>query len=321
MSYLRVRGSSRVALALPISLFALSPVGLASAAPPPADGAYAASSPSVTRALAVLKIDAGDYRYHLSRRHLPRGPVSMVFTNDGPHTHALQMVRLDPGRRQGEFVNVLHGFLDGTITESPPWLHGAPFGFGPISPDRSVTASIHLRQPGRYVMYDLLTGRSGRTFAKLGMVASFSVGDRQRTGSLPRADSVITGTDHTFEVPEMLAGSLVLKLRNEASVDRQFAIVQLHHGRTIKDLRAWLAGGQVGPAPGEFIANVLPIVPGRRLLLSVQLSPGQYILVDDGENGNGVPYTDLGLLTAFTVGPPDVDGVPTPTSNRPQWSG
>ena len=229
----------------------------------------------------------------------------MVFTNNSPHTHALQMVRLDPGRRQGEFVKVLYGFLDGTITEPPRWLHGAPFGFGPISPARSVTASIHLRQPGRYVMYDLLTGRSGRTFAELGMVASFSVSDDQRTGSLPHADAVITGTDDTFEVPEIQAGSAVLKLRNRATVDRQFAIVQLHHGRTIKGLRAWLAGGQVGPAPGEFIANVLPIAPGRRLLLSVQLSPGQYTLVDDGENGKGVPYTDLGLLTTFEVSSPE----------------
>ena len=105
-----------------------------------------------------------------------------------------------------------------------------------------------------------------------------------------------------FQVPPLRAGSLVLKLRNEAAVERQFAIVELRHGRTIEDLRGWIVGGQVGPAPGEFIANVLPIAAGHSLLLKLRLAPGQYLLVDDGESENGVPYSELGLRTTFVVG-------------------
>jgi hypothetical protein len=257
--------------------------------------------------LPTINITASDYHYHLSRRSLPPGPVGVAFTNHGPHTHALQTARIDPGRTQAEFVTVLLGFLDGTITEAPPWLHDAPFAFGPTSPGRSVTAAIRLSQPGRYVVFDLLTGRSGQTFAELGMVASFSVGGHPRTGSLPHADAVITGTDSTFQVPPLRAGGLVLKLRNEATVERQFAIVQLQPGRTIEDLRAWIVGGQVGPAPGEFVADVLPIAAGRRLLLKLRLAPGHYLLVDNGENENGVPYSELGLLTTFVVTPADHD--------------
>ena len=67
MSHIRVLGSSRLALAIAISLFALSPVGPAPAAPPPAKGSHAASSTSGTRALSILKIEAGDYHYRLSR--------------------------------------------------------------------------------------------------------------------------------------------------------------------------------------------------------------------------------------------------------------
>jgi hypothetical protein len=230
-----------------VSLMALLPASAVAAAPLPAGGL-----------LPTIHIKASDYHYDLSLRSLPRGPVGVAFTNHGRHTHALQTARIDPGRTQAEFVKVLLGFLDGTITEAPPWLHDAPFAFGPTSPGRSVTAAIRLSQPGRYVVFDLLTGRSGQTFAELGMVASFSVGGHPRTGSLPHADAVITGTDSTFQVPPLRAGRLLLKLRNEATVERQFAIIQLQPASTIEDLRAWIVGGQVGPAPGEFIANVLP---------------------------------------------------------------
>lgn len=299
----RVLRPTSVLLALLMPLLVLSAVGRTAAARPPADGGRTSLTPSGTRSLPTIKIEARDHHYELSRSHLPRGPVTVAFTNHGPQTHALQMVRLDPGRRQAEFVTVLRGFLDGSVTEPPAWLHKAPFGFGPTSSGRSVTTSIYMKQPGRYVVYDLLTGRSGRTFAELGMVASFSVGAQPRRGALPQAEAVITGTDNTFQVPEIRAGLLLFKLRNEANVDRQFAIVQLHPGRTIESLRGWLAGGQVGPAPGEFIANVLPIEAGHHLLLQVLLSPGQYTLVDDGQNKNGVPYTDLGLFTTIEVGP------------------
>jgi hypothetical protein len=280
-------------LILLVSLMALLPAGVTAAAPLPGAGA-----------LPTIRVMASDYHYDLSRRSLPLGAVNVAFTNHGPHTHALQTARIDPGRTQAEFTLVLLGFLDETVTESPPWLHlDVPFAFGPTSPGRSVTAAVRLSQPGRYVLFDLLTGRSGRAFAELGMVASFSVGGHPRAGSLPHADAVVTGTDSMFQVPPLGAGRLVLDLRNEATVERQFAIVQLQHGRTTEDLRAWIGGGQVGPAPGEFIANVLPIDAGHRLLLKLWLAPGHYMLVDNGETENGVPYSDLGLLTTFIVRP------------------
>ena len=288
----RVLSRPGLLLTVLVSLLALLPVGTAEAAPS-ADGGV----------LPTINIKASDYHYDLSRGNLRPGPVGVTFTNHGPHTHALQMVRIDAERTQAEFVKVLLGFLDGTVTEAPPWLHDAPFAFGPTSPGRSVTAAIRLSQPGRYVVFDLLTGRAGRTFAELGMVASFSVGGHPRAGSLPRADAVITGTDSTFEVPQLRAGGLVLELRNEATAERQFAIIQLRPGRTIEDLRAWIIGGQVGPEPGVFVANVLPIAAGQRLLLKLNLAPGHYLLVDNGETEEGIPYTQLGLLTRFVVGP------------------
>jgi hypothetical protein len=279
-----------------VALLALLPAGTAAAAQRPANGV-----------LPTIHIKASDYHYDLSRRSLPLGPAAVAFTNRGPHTHALQMVRIDADRTQAEFVTVLLGFLDGTVTDAPPWLHDAPFAFGPTSPGRSVTAAIRLSEPGRYVVFDLLTGRSGRTFAELGMVASFSVGGDPGPGSLPNADAVITGTDSMFQVPPLRAGDLILQLQNEATVERQFAIIQLQQGSTIEDLRAWIGGGQVGPTPGEFIANVLPIAAGQQLLVKLRLAPGHYLLVDNGETENGVPYSELGLLTTFVVAPADHD--------------
>lgn len=287
-----------------ISVIGLVSVCPAAAAPGAADAGRPTASPSEARRLPTIHVKASDYHYALSRPHLPAGPVKVAFTNQGPHTHALQTARLDPGRTQADFVRVLHGFLDGTITEAPPWLHDATFAFGPTSPGRSVTTSIRLNQPGRYVLYDLLTGRSGKTFAELGMVGSFSVSGQPRGGALPQADAVITGSDSAFDVPRLRAGRLVLELRNDATVERQFAIVQLNDRRTLEDMRTWIEGGQVGPAPGEFVANVLPIAAGHRLLLHLRLTTGHYLLVDDGVNDDGVPYSELGLLTRFVVCPP-----------------
>lgn len=280
-------------LAVLVSSMALLPASATAAEPLPADGV-----------LPTIHIEASDYHYDLLRRSLPLGPVNVAFANHGPHTHALQTARIDPERTQAEFVKVLLGFLDGTVTESPPWLHlDVPFAFGPTSPGRSVTAAIRLSQRGRYVLFDLLTEKSGRTFAELGLVASFSVDGHPRAGTLPHADAVITGTDSMFQVPPLRAGRLVLNLRNEATVERQFAIIQLQLGRTIEDLRAWIIGGQVGPTPGEFIADVLPIAAGHCLLLKLRLAPGHYLLVDNGETENGVPYSELGLLITFVVRP------------------
>lgn len=297
-----LRRPAAALLTVLVALVGLLPVNATEAAQRPAGGE-----------LPTIHIRAHDYHYDLSRRSLPPGPVNVAFTNHGPRTHALQTARIDPGRTQAEFVKVLQGFLDGTITESPSWLHlDVPFAFGPTSPGRSVAAAVRLSQPGRYVVFDLLTGRSGRTFAERGMVASFSVAGNPRAGSLPRADAVITGTDTAFQVPPLRAGRLVLKLRNEAKVERQFAIIQLQHGRTIGDLRAWILDGQVGPAPGEFVANVLPIAVGARLLLKLRLTPGHYVLVDNGETEDGVPYSQLGLLTRFVVGSPRAPAVQGP---------
>jgi hypothetical protein len=252
--------------------------------------------------MSVLHIGARDSRFDLSGRRLSPGPVKVSFTNFGAHTHMLQIARVDLGRTQADFVTVLEGFLDGTVTEAPDWLHSdVPFGFGPTSPGRSVTAAVRLTRPGLYVLSDLLYGQSGEPFALQGMVASFSVAGDMRSGVLPRADATIVGGDAAFFVPPLRAGELVLRLRNAAQVERQFAIVKLEPGMTLQQLREWVLGGQVGPAPGEFVANVLPIAVGRSLLIKVRLAAGRYVLADDGETDAGVPYSTLGLLTVFDV--------------------
>lgn len=277
---------------------------LATAMLVPGRGASAVPGPDRGH-LPSVRIEARDNAYIVSRPRLRPGPIDVTFANHGPHVHALQTARLDPGRTQAEFVEVLVGFLDGTVTEAPPWLHqDVPFGFGPTSPRRWVTASVVVSQPGRYVLFDLLVDGSGRTFAEQGMVGSFLVEGDPSVGALPQAEAIITATDAAFLVPPLHAGHLVLRLTNQATVERQFAVVALRRGRTLDGLRTWLRGGQVGPPPGEFVANVLPIASGADLLLTLRLAAGCYLLVDNGESPEGVPYSDLGLLTGFVVGPP-----------------
>ena len=111
-----------------------------------------------------------------------------------------------------------------------------------------------------------------------------------------------TDDGHRFRGPDSLpAGWTTLRLSNESQQPHHMQLIQLPEGMTLEDL--FTAFQQPGPPPAglKFSGGPGSLFPGGSGLATVNLAPGNYVVLCFIPDDDGVPHAAGGMVKPLTV--------------------
>lgn len=122
------------------------------------------------------------------------------------------------------------------------------------------------------------------------------------TAPSPQALS-ITATAEGWGAPETVpAGWTRVTLSNESDGLRQAAFLRLDDEKSMDDVFAAIEAGMEEPAPWMVPrGGVSAVLPGQSATVSLNLSTGQYIVIDPVPDAEGVPGMAKGYFMPLTV--------------------
>lgn len=113
-----------------------------------------------------------------------------------------------------------------------------------------------------------------------------------------------TAMDYHFEGPQFLpSGMTELTLVNQGMELHHQQLLTLPEGMTVDDLMAGLMSGEEGPPPPGVDAaeGVGALNPGLSGNVTLNLTPGNYVVLCLVPNAEGAPHVALGMVKPITV--------------------
>lgn len=265
--------------------------GVAAPATTPTVAPTAAPTPTPTPAprIAELSIRATDFALDTKDR-VEAGLLLVTFDNQGKALHNVVFARLKDGKTFEEFK--------AAAPKGPPAflplveLHG-----GAISPDpgrgRQIVVDL---APGQYALFSSFPGEDGVSDLARGMFRPLEVAARATpTAPDPKADVAVALKEGApVDVGQVRAGRQTWKFTNDGASPHNLNVAKLLPGKTSADLLAWLPTLK-GAAPAEFLGGTQALSPGKSAWSILELTPGDYVAVDDLRLPNRVQ------ATTFTV--------------------
>ena len=124
------------------------------------------------------------------------------------------------------------------------------------------------------------------------------------TPAAPRIVHVV-GSDFAFEAPDTLpAGLTTFHLMNSGKELHQVMLLRLAAGQSMADLQKDLQkmNPQAPPPPDlQVVGGPNPAPPGGTAEATVELTPGQYVLLCSIPSPDGKPHMMKGMMRALTV--------------------
>ena len=137
----------------------------------------------------------------------------------------------------------------------------------------------------------------------------------------PAAPNVVnvTASEYKFDAPaEIPAGMTTLTLTNSGKEMHHISLIKLDSAKTMADLMAGMKAMKPGtPPPGWVIPAGGPnaAAPGASSSLTMNLQPGNYVLMCFIPDAKGVPHMMKGMTKAMTVTPNATANTTEPTSD------
>jgi len=224
------------------------------------------------------------------------GWVRVRLFNRGTEPHHVQLVRLGGGHTLQELLDQMK---EGNV--APAW---ATFFGGPNVPKPGTTSDIAVElPPGNYAMLCFI--RSGDHVQHLakGMTRLLTVIPTWKPhGRQPVEDGRLILNDFSFSLTQGLRpGRQTIRVENAGPQPHEVVVIRLLPGKTTAEALAW-ARKRVGPSPFEFAGGTLALSPGGENFLTLDLVPGNYVLVcfvpdvDDGK-----PHLAHGMIRELSV--------------------
>lgn len=114
----------------------------------------------------------------------------------------------------------------------------------------------------------------------------------------------VRARDFAFQAPrEVPAGTTTIRLHNDGPDLHHVQLIRLDEGHTLEELMAGM--GEHGPPPPwvHFVGGPNTPAPGAQAETTVDLQPGQYVMVCVIPGPDGVPHIAKGMLMPLTVTP------------------
>lgn len=245
-----------------------------------------------------IRITATDEGFELPDS-VSAGLVHVIFENHGSTIHEVMFIKLPEGMDAEDYLSEVRGgtaFPKGALDYSGPGL---------TSPGGQVEQWLHL-DPGRYLLACWFRGHL-KAIPPRTLTVSASA---SREAAPPAENVVLRLVDFHFEVKGRFAsGAQVVRVEAVGPSLHEVDVFRLHRGKSLADLRAWHAGGKVGPAPADAVGGVLDShrIPTVVWLRST-FRPGRYVLwcgmdmvPDAPQPANSATHADAGMLLEFEV--------------------
>jgi uncharacterized cupredoxin-like copper-binding protein len=170
---------------------------------------------------------------------------------------------------------------------------------------QTIEATIVL-EPGRYGIVCWVPAPDGQLHLMKGMFATLEVTGALPAGAaLPTSDATITLFDYNYRVTGALARTTrTIRVENSGPQTHELVLVKLASGKTAMDAAKWAEGGQVTEPPGEMMAGVSGLAPGRSAVIRPRLTAGRYALVcfvPDARSSAHRAHVELGMMKEIVV--------------------
>ena len=272
------------------SLFVLV---LAACTPAPATSAPTPSATATaTPAVAVAKIPeitirASEYAFE-SPDQVEAGLVLVTYENKGTRVHNLVVGRLKDGKTLADFKGAAAN--GGPAVVPLVDLFGGSTGAFAGERHQVVLDLIE----GPYVIFSFEHVGGDPIDVSRGMFRPLTVVARVSTSVLPDPAaqvSAVVRDNVPFEIPsEIRAGTQTWKVTNEGATFHPLAIWRFLSGRTLADLLEFIKT-YTGTAPADKVGGPEQLSPGKRAWTILDLTPGDYAILDPGAAPNRAKAT------------------------------
>jgi hypothetical protein len=99
-------------------------------------------------------------------------------------------------------------------------------------------------------------------------------------------------------------GAKTIRVENRGPQVHEFVFVKLAPGKRAMDAAKWAEGGQVTDPPGEMVAGVSGLAPGRAAVVRHRFEPGTYAMlcfVPDAKAPDHRAHAEHGMLKEIVV--------------------
>lgn len=218
-------------------------------------------------------VGANDYAFRGLPLHAPAGWLSFRMANDGHETHMLSIAGVPDGYTTSAFVDsALHMRLSPSTTK---WWAGVDV----VSPGDTGSVSVFL-PPGRYVAICFVQSPDGTRHAGKGMIGSFDVVASADTGSSGFVDAIVTLSPRRIRMagPPLRRGTRTIRVASSNPHPQDFQLLKLRPGRSASDALKWFSNRNTIAPAAEALGGVSEIYAGQKTTMTVNFTPGDYLL-------------------------------------------
>jgi uncharacterized cupredoxin-like copper-binding protein len=232
----------------------------------------------------AVSVKGTEYAFLMPDR-VEGGVLTMRVSNTGGELHEYAIGRFKPGKTLADLKRELEG---GREVRSAEDVAGVPG----LSPGEGIAITRRLR-PGKYFFVCAVPSPEGVPHYELGMLKEFEVVGTSGAEP-PTPDATVTAGEKAMEVPALEPGEQTLELKNAASTPREFELLELKPGSTLKDVAAFFKRGRpdLEASPATFLGAIQTIAPGESVFLEASLNSGRRYVFQD---------LDHGLVEEFSV--------------------
>jgi hypothetical protein len=230
------------------------------------------------------------------------GLVKVTLKNTVKGAADAQLVRVEGNHTEAQMLDVVASDKEGAPT--PEWIRG---GGGPAGVKTGTSSSSTLVLPaGTYYVLDDQDGPGGKTAARLGAVAKFTVKGGDSKAKLPSAPATIDAKEYSFTTSGLKPGANTVAFHNTGKELHHAQLFPLAKGADLNGVRKFLAsqGKSGGPPPIDFNAGTGTTVldGGNSEVTNLQLKKGKYaLLCFVSDRKGGPPHFMKGMLDEVTV--------------------
>lgn len=230
------------------------------------------STAPVSSGIREYSVRATEYAFTNLPLHAPAGWLTFRLANAGNETHMLSIASVPAGYTTSTF-------MDSIVNSRLPRDTKFWAGVDVVSPGDTGVVSVFL-PAGKYVAMCFVQSAGGTRHVQRGMVGSFDVVAATDTGTTSFVDGIVTLSHKRIRLsgPRLKPGVRTLRVASNNPNPQDFQLLKLRPRRSARDAFKWFANRNTVAPAAQAIGGVSSIYAGQQATMTVNFTPGDYLL-------------------------------------------